>query len=329
MEDHEDVARILQRYRRLLIVAHVLPDGDAIGSMLGLGLGLQRIGREVVLVSPSGVPESLGFLPGASRIIAPEEVPADFEVVVALDSSDLDRLEDVAGKIPAGAPVVNIDHHITNRMYGTYNYVDPVAAAVGEQVYKILKAMRINVDQEIALCLFTAIATDSGFFRFSNTSPTTLRIAARLVERGVEPFKVSEHVYETKSLASLRVLGRVLDTLQVDEAGRIAWVDVRRDWLVEFGLDEGQTEGFVNYPRMVKGVDVALLFRESADGKIRVGMRSRGDFDVSALAEAFDGGGHARAAGCSVQACSIEEARLDVLGKAREMMKRQDDPGGT
>ncbi|MEW5866520.1 MAG: bifunctional oligoribonuclease/PAP phosphatase NrnA [Bacillota bacterium] len=320
MEDHQDIARILQRYRRFLIASHVLPDGDAIGSTLGLGLGLLKTARQAILACPGGAPDSLSFLPGVNRIVTPERIAGEFDVVVVLDSSDLDRIEGIAERITPGTPVVNIDHHITNKAYGTYNYVDPAAAAVGEQIYKILTAMHINVDQDMAVCLFTAIATDSGFFRFSNTSSATLRIAARLVEKGAEPFRISEQVYETKSLASLKILGRVLDTLQVDDTGKVAWVEVRREWLSEFGLDEGQTEGFVNYPRMVKGVEVALLFRESAEGKVRVGMRSRGDFDVSGLAEVFNGGGHPRAAGCSLDARSLEEARRDVLRKVYDMM---------
>lgn len=320
MEDHQDIARILQRYRRFLIASHVLPDGDAIGSTLGLGLGLLKTGRQVILACPGGAPESLSFLPEINRIVMPEQVSGGCDVLVVLDSSDLDRIEGIAGKVARGTPVVNIDHHVTNKVYGTYNYVDPAAAAVGEQIYKILTAMRVNVDRDMAVCLFTAIATDSGFFRFSNTSPATLRIAARLVEKGAEPFRISEQVYETKSLANLKILGRVLDTLQVDDTGKVAWVEVRREWLSEFGLDEGQTEGFVNYPRMVKGVEVALLFRESSEGKIRVGMRSRGDFDVSSLAEAFGGGGHARAAGCSLDGRPLEDVRRDVLRKVYEMM---------
>ena len=320
MESHEDIARILLRYRAFLIATHVLPDGDAIGSTLGLGFGLQKTGRRVVLACPGGVPDSLSFLPGSNRIVTPDHISGEFDAAVILDSSDLDRIEGIAGRIPSGVPVINVDHHVTNKMFGTYNYVDPGAAAVGEQVYRILTAMRVPVDRDMATCLFTAVGTDSGFFRFSNTSPTTLRIAARLVEKGAEPFRISEQVYETKTLGSLKLLGRVLDTLQTDEAGKVAWVEVRREWLSEFGVDEGQTEGFVNYPRMVKGVEVALLFRESAEGKIRVGMRSRGDFDVSALAEVFTGGGHSRAAGCSVEATSLEDARQAVLRKVYEMM---------
>lgn len=321
MESHEEIAGILLRYHRLLIVTHVMPDGDAIGSMLGLGLGLQRKGRQVTMTCPGGIPENLQFMPGSDQIVPVDEIRShEYDIVVALDSSDPGRIEGVYEQIPPGVPIVNIDHHATNKGYGTYNYIDSASAATGEQVYRVLIAMNVRVDPNIAVCLFTAIATDTGFFRFSNTTPTTLRIAARLVERGADPSGISEQVYEARSLESLKMLGRVLDTLQVDKSGKIAWMEVYRDWLSEFSLDEGQTEGFVNYARMVKGVEVALIFRESADGKIRIGMRSKGDFDVGAFAETLGGGGHARAAGCSLDGQSISEAKELVFGKVYEIM---------
>ena len=180
--------------------------------------------------------------------------------------------------------------------------------------------MNVRVDRSMAICLFTAIATDTGFFRFSNTTPTTLRIAARLVEKGADPSEISEQVYEARSLENLKMLGRVLDTLQVDRSGKVAWMEVYGDWLSEFSLDEGQTEGFVNYARMIKGVEVALIFRESAEGKIRISMRSKGNFDVAELAEIFGGGGHARAAGCSLDGQSISEAKELVFEKVYEIM---------
>ncbi len=321
MESHQEIAGILLRYHRFLIATHVMPDGDAVGSMLGLGLGLQKKGRQVTMTCPGGVPENLRFIPGSDQIVSVDDIQScEYDMLVVLDSSDLGRIEGVYERLSPGLPIMNIDHHSTNKGYGTYNYVDSLSAATGEQVYKILISMNIRVDPSIAICLFTAIATDTGFFRFSNTTPTTLRIAARLVERGAEPSVISEQVYEARSLENLKMLGRVLDTLQVDKTGKIAWMEVYGNWMSELSLDEGQTEGFVNYARMVKGVEVALIFRESADGKIRVGMRSKGEFDVGALAETLGGGGHTRAAGCSLDSQSISEAKELVFGKVYEIM---------
>lgn len=321
MENHQDIAGVLLRYHRFLIVTHQMPDGDGIGSMLGLGLALQKKKRQVIMTCPGGLPENLQFMPGSDQIVHPDEVPSDgYDVVVALDSSDLGRIEGIYEKIPNDVPIMNIDHHMTNKGYGTHNYVDSASAATGEQVYKILVAMDVRVDSSIAICLFTAIATDTGFFRFSNTTPTTLRIAARLVEKGAEPGDISEQVYEARPLESLKMLGRALDTLQVDKSGKVAWMEIYRDWLSELSLDEGQAEGFVNYARMIKGVEVALIFRESSDGRIRVGMRSKGNFDVAALAQVFGGGGHARAAGCSLESQSMTEAKELVFGKVYEIM---------
>jgi phosphoesterase RecJ-like protein len=321
VESHQEIAGILLRHRRFLIATHVMPDGDAIGSMLGLGLGLQKKGRQVTMTCPGGVPENLRFMPGSDQIVPSDEIePCEYDTVVILDSSDLGRIEGLHEKIPPNVPIVNIDHHSTNKAYGTYNYVDSSSAATGEQVYKLLISMNVRVDLSIAICLFTAIATDTGFFRFSNTTPTTLRIAARLVERGAEPGGISEQIYEARSLENLKMLGRVLDTLHVDNSGKIAWMEVYGDWMSELSLDEGQTEGFVNYARMLKGVEVAIIFKESTDGKIRVGMRSKGKFDVGALAETFGGGGHVKAAGFSLDSQSISEARELVFAKVYEIM---------
>ena len=321
MEIHQEIAGTLLKHYRFLIATHVLPDGDAIGSMLGLGMGLQKRGRRVTMACPGGVPENLRFLPGSEEILSADNIePSEYDIVVVLDSSDLGRIEGIYEKLPSGIPIVNIDHHATNKSYGTYNYVDTSAAATGEQIYKILVSMNVRVDVSIAVCLFTAIATDTGFFRFSNTTPTTLRIAARLVEKGAEPGAISEQIYEARPLESLKMLGRVLDTLRLDKTGKIAWLEVYDDWMTEFSLYEEQTEGFVNYGRMVRGVEVAFLFRESSDGKIRVGMRSKGEFDVGALAEELGGGGHAKAAGCTLDTGSIAQARELVFGKVYKIM---------
>ncbi|HAV21779.1 MAG TPA: bifunctional oligoribonuclease/PAP phosphatase NrnA [Firmicutes bacterium] len=318
---HQEIAGTLLKHYRILIATHVLPDGDAIGSMLGLGMGLQKRGRRVTMACPGGVPENLRFLPGSEEILSVDNIePSEYDIVVVLDSSDLGRIEGIYEKLRSGIPIVNIDHHATNKSYGTYNYVDTSNAATGEQIYKILVSMNVRVDVSIAVCLFTAIATDTGFFRFSNTTPTTLRIAARLVEKGAEPGAISEQIYEARPLESLKMLGRVLDTLRLDKTGKIAWLEVYDDWMTEFSLDEEQTEGFVNYGRMVRGVEVAFLFRESSDGKIRVGMRSKGEFDVGALAEELGGGGHAKAAGCTLDTGSIAQARELVFGKVYKIM---------
>jgi phosphoesterase RecJ-like protein len=320
--NHEEMAQILLRHQKFLITAHIMPDGDAIGSMLGLGLGLQKKGRSITMMCPGGVPENLKFMPGSNRIISDNEIsPHEYDIVVVLDSSDLERIEGIYERLPKDVVIANIDHHATNKGYGTYNYVDSTSAATGEQVYKILLSMEILPDPDIATCLFTAIATDTGFFKFSNTTSAALRIAADLVDKGASPDHISEQVYEDKSLGSLKMLGRVLDTVQVDTSGKIAWVEVHKGWLSEFSLDEGQTEGFVNYPRMIEGIEVAFIFRESTEDKIRIGMRSKGNFDVGLLAEMLGGGGHAKAAGCSLNHQSIDEARKLVFSKVYELME--------
>ena len=321
MGSPHEIAKTLLKYDKFLLVTHVMPDGDGIGSMLGLSLGLKQFGKHVTMTCPSKIPETFCFLPGFSEIIPPTEVGLhEYDVLVVLDSSDLGRIEGVYEALPPDLPIINIDHHPTNKGYGTYNYVDSSSSATGEQVYRILISLNVQFDSGIAMSLFTAIATDTGFFKFSNTTADTLYIAAKLIENGAEPSHISECLYDTKSLESLKILGRALGTLQTDKTGKIAWLEVYKDWFDELSLDEGHTEGFVNYARMIKGIEVAFIFKESTDGQIQVGMRSKGELDVSKLAEMLGGGGHKKAAGCSLSDQSIANAKKLVFEKVYEIM---------
>ncbi|NPV52280.1 MAG: bifunctional oligoribonuclease/PAP phosphatase NrnA [Firmicutes bacterium] len=314
----EQAARILLGARSLLIMSHIFPDGDSIGSLLALGLALARRSREVTLVCPDDIPETYAFLPGIEGILtvegARERLSAgrNVDLVVILDSSDLERIGKGANLIPEDACVVNIDHHVTNKNFGAHNFIKVEAAAVGELVYALLLALGTDIDKDIATCLLTALIADTGSFRYSNTTAETFDIAARLVKRGAEPAVIAEHVFETKPFSSLKLLGRVLDNLELSPDGRVAWVSLPHRLLDEFHVNEAQTEGFVNYARMVAGVEVAVLFREEANSRIRVGLRSRDRFDVSRLAQRFGGGGHAKAAGCTIEG-DLEHAKQLVL----------------
>ncbi|HHV61608.1 MAG TPA: bifunctional oligoribonuclease/PAP phosphatase NrnA [Firmicutes bacterium] len=328
MDWADQAARILLGARSFLIMSHIFPDGDSIGSLLALGLALARRSKEVMLVCPDDIPEAYAFLPGIDGILtlgdAKERLAAGNKVdlVITLDSSDLERLGKGADLIPGNACIVNIDHHVTNKNFGTYNFIKVDAAAVGEQIYALLLALGVDIDRDIAMCLLTALITDTGSFRYSNTTAETFGIAAKLVEKGAEPAVIAEHVFETKPFSSLKLLGRVLDNLELSPDGRVAWVSLPQRLLDEFHVDEAQTEGFVNYARMVAGVEVAVLFREEPDFKVRVGLRSRDRVDVSRLAERFGGGGHAKAAGCTIDG-DLEYARRLVLNAVHEELRNE------
>ncbi|EAX47077.1 phosphoesterase, DHHA1 [Thermosinus carboxydivorans Nor1] len=238
------------------------------------------------------VPAMYQFLPGYEEIRRPVTFHDGVDLLVVLDASDEERIGRV--KEMVRAPVLNIDHHISNTKFADYWYVDSQAAATGEIVFELLKMLNLPVDAVVACCLFTAIATDCGFFRYANTTATTLRYAAELVEKGAQPHIISENL-ETKPLDSIVALTKALDTLELHHDGRIAAITVD-----SYAEGAENTEGFINYPRNIEGVEIAVMFKVIDEETVRVSFRSR-KTDVSRLALSFGGGGHARAAGCTIR----------------------------
>ncbi|NPV78993.1 MAG: bifunctional oligoribonuclease/PAP phosphatase NrnA [Firmicutes bacterium] len=313
MPQTKDVVDAIRQYGDFLLVCHIFPDGDAIGSLLAMRLALMGLGKKVRVACDDDIPDSYTFLPGADQILKPVDINSRPDVVVSLDSSDRERLGKIQDLLAGwNSPVINIDHHVTNDHFGHYNYVLPDAAATGELVYQIVQDLGVDITQDLATCILTAIISDTGSFRYCNTTGRSLSIAARLVDLGASPSHISMFIFETRSYYSVKLLGRVLDKLQTTCERRVAWAEVTRKDLAEFDVAESETEGFINYPRMIKGVECALLFREGKDGKIHVGFRSRDPIDVAAIARHFGGGGHARAAGCIVEG-SMDEVRGRVL----------------
>lgn len=291
----ETIARILRTSADALIVCHVAPDGDCLGASLALALACDHAGVRTVVGSGDGVPEVYRYLPGAGRIVAtPPE--GGFDTGVAMECSVLDRAGTFAPALDRCGTLINIDHHLSNAGYGNVVYWDTSAAAVGEQIHEIIRAMGVSVTPDIAQCLLTAIVTDTGSFRYPNTTPGTLRRAAALMESGGSVHTVVERVYETRSLASLRLLGRALNHLTTSIDGRIAWTVITPQMLEESGALPEEASGIVGMLRQLRGVQVALLFEVTPDG-VRVGIRARDAVRSHVIAEAFGGGGHKGAAG--------------------------------
>jgi phosphoesterase RecJ-like protein len=305
------VAELLAGAKRLVITAHINPDGDSLGSMLALYEAMAAMGKEVRLLLDDDVPAVYGFLPGAGLIARPEG-KTEAELLVVLDASDVDRIAAVAECV--GAKTLNIDHHISNTMFADYWYIDSQAAATGEIILDLLHLMKHEVTADMAVNLFTAIATDCGFFRYANTSATTLRHAADLIDRGAEPHVIAEQL-DTKPLSSIMTLRSVLDSLEIHAGGRIAAVTVTP----ETGENAAEsTEGYINYPRYIEGVEIAVMFKPVDESATRVSFRSR-RCDVSRLALAFGGGGHARAAGCTVDS-GLTDTKEQILRAAERLL---------
>ncbi|MCX5908183.1 MAG: bifunctional oligoribonuclease/PAP phosphatase NrnA [Deltaproteobacteria bacterium] len=295
--------------------SHVNPEGDAIGAILALGLALEGMAKEAVVLNQDPIPEMLNFLPGAERIIhqAPE---TGVDIVFALDCGDRERLGEEFAKVKRVGKIINIDHHVSNNFFGDINYVDPQASSASEIIYELLQAIPMKMTVAIAENIYTGILTDTGSFHYSNTSPQTFSVARACLLAGVDPWKVADKVYETQPLARLRLLSQVLQTLTVEEEGRVSYVVVTQAMLEKAGAAAAHTEDMVNFPRSLENAEVAILFRELSPEKYRVSLRSRGKADVTQVAQAFQGGGHRSASGCTV-AGNFAEVKAKVLERVR------------
>lgn len=295
--------------RRALMLGHVHPDADVLGTLLALGLALESRGWSVAYGGPHPAPRLLAFLPGIDRYVRLTELETAFDVVVSTDCPNPDRTDGLLGEARrAGATIVNIDHHPDNRRYGDVNWIEPRAAATGEMVYALLGALGVEITPAIATNLFTAIHTDTGSFRYSNVTPETFRIAADLVAAGARPDEISNALYERRSPEALKWLGEALTRIEVSPDGRIAWLALPAGLVPESFVE---AEDLVTYPRSMESVRVACLLRER-DGQVKVSLRGKGDVDVQRIAARFGGGGHPNAAGCTVPG-SLADAAREVL----------------
>lgn len=316
-----DIKRLIEKHHSFVLLEHEKPDGDCVGSGLALVQALQNLGKQALLISQDPHPAVYDFLPGnefhtRAQYIEPEDFHA--EVAVFIDCTDPER----AGKgleLAKNSVWVNIDHHVSNTGFGDVSLVCPSAAATGEIIYKLLLAMEVSITKEIATCLFVAIATDTGGFRYQNTTKETFEIAGALTGYGANPWEIAEQIFETRSVSSVLLLGKALNTLKVSRGGKLATLAVTRDMMAQAGASADETEGIIGFPRSISGVEVSLLFREMEDGSgFHVSFRSRSKVDVSKIAMRLGGGGHPRAAGALVGG-TLEEAFRKVLAILDEL----------
>lgn len=306
------MAAALRKASRLLLVAHVAPDGDSLGSLLALRRGLLGLGKSVQVFVADGVPAKYRFLPGWEQVIAlPEHLSPDVDTVVILDCGEWERtgLPDSYWQLPA----LNIDHHRTSAGIGSSNLIEPSAAATGELVYRVLSELECPLDLQIATCLYTAIASDTGWFRFSNTTPDVHRLAAQLLRLGAMHEQINDWLH-TRTKEYLEALTLVLERISLfgQQQAAISWLE--QSDLQRIGIAATDIEGLIDYPRSLPAVQVAALLVQTGPRCFKVSFRSRHPIDVSRLAGALGGGGHARAAGCTVSDASLEQAVAEIKG---------------
>ena len=295
MNEPADIISALQDCQTVLISVHKNPDGDALGSQLGLMLALEKAGKKVAVHNLDPVPEIYRFLPGSGRITSGPRVNGTYDAFLVLDA-DPPRTGLFNGSWPART-LINIDHHVTNRTEWPITWLDPDATATGEMIYRLVSHLGIPMDKDMALCLYTAIFTDTGSFRYSNTTPESMRIAAALIEAGADPWLVTENVYESFSFKRIDLLGKVLSGIERSPDGRIAWVLITDELYRLTGTTAEDTDNFVNFVRSIKGVEVAVLFRQTGTEQYKISLRAKGRVDLSGLAVTLGGGGHKNAAG--------------------------------
>jgi phosphoesterase RecJ-like protein len=302
----------LKKSEKIVILPHISADGDALGSCLALCLALRNMNKHVSVYIEEEIPYIYAFLPGANLAEVYKGQKIQPDIVVALDTGDLGRLGKRAEVFNGAGTTVNIDHHGTNPGYAVYNYVNPESSSVGEIVYQMIKMMGLDIDADISTCLYVAITTDTGGFRYSNTTSITHQIVADLINNGVNVADISRKVFESITLEKARLMGAAMDRLELLAHGKVALITVTQQMMNETGAREEDCDGLVNIARSIRGVEVALLLKQVGEAEIRVNMRSNTDFDVAALASAFEGGGHKKAAGCTIKA-DINEARVQLL----------------
>ena len=309
----QETGKLLLDAKKIVLCTHVSPDGDTLGSSLGLTQCLQKLGKEVIVYCDDLVNKSFSFIPGIELLQRPDannSVEADLLVVI--DASSFDRIG-IVGEVVKYKQLLNIDHHISNTHFADFVYLDSKAAATGEIMCELLQEMAWPIEHNIAECFYIAISTDCGSFRYANTTPKTMRAGAWLLEQGVRPNEISDKL-DMKSRLTVEMLAKVLPSLTFEADGKIAYLTITNDLYNK----DANTDSFVNYPRYIDGVEVAIMFKAVEPKVTRVSMRSS-NVDVAQVALSFGGGGHIRAAGCTIYA-PVEEAREQLLAKLRELV---------
>ena len=297
---------------RVAIMSHIYPDGDAVGSSLALALALEKLGKKVDVYLQDGVPVVYSFLTGANKILR-EWNGNEYDMAIAVDSGDMERLGTCDKIFNSAAIKINIDHHITNTNFGEYNHIEAYASAAGEIIYRIIKMASIDLDKEIAECLYVAIATDTGGFRFSNTTSICMQVAAELINYEIDVSDISRKVFDVTSLTKTKLIGIAIESLELLADGKIAVMQIDNHQMVKLGANFEEFDGIISIARNITGVEAAAFFLEKKSNEIKVNLRSNAYVDVSEVAKKYSGGGHKRAAGCTITAISLEEAKNKIV----------------
>jgi phosphoesterase RecJ-like protein len=302
---------IIQQFNngnKILVVTHANPDGDAIGSLIAMGLSLETLNKKITLYCESLIPAVYRFLPEVHRVVN-KIGNLDYDMAVILDCGDLGRVGQAASLVKQIPVIVNIDHHITNTYFGHLQLIDTSACATAEIVYRLIKQMGLSFGKALATSIYTGILADTGSFRFSNTNREAFAICQEMVDIGVDPHNIAQHVYGTYSLSRIKLLNLALDSIELSENGKLSIMTLTQKMFDETNTKPEDVDGLINYAQRIEDVEVAALIQEHHNGnensrttnRFHVSLRSDGAFDVAAIAAMFGGGGHSSAAGFSIE----------------------------
>lgn len=311
----EQIGEVLRNHQSFVLISHVRPDGDAIGSQLALGFSLIAAGKNVRMINEDGLPDNLAFMAGSEKIELPPAEPLDVEVAIALDTATKPRLGDRALHAASKATLwLNIDHHISNPKYGDLNLIDSTSPATGQILYQLITALGLPMPAETRDAIYVAVSTDTGSFQYPSTTAKTYELGADLIHRGLDVGTINSNIYDNYPFRRLELMRTLLNTLELSEDGIVANWTMRDQDRINLKLLPEDSEGLIDLIRAIRGVLLAVFFEELPDGKIRISMRSKDRrLDVCQIASEFGGGGHALAAGIRMKG-PLEEAKALVLG---------------
>ena len=319
----KEILKVFKNNHSFFITSHARSDGDSIGSQLALASFLKNMGKLVCVANIDKVPLIYGFLKGSEDIEITQRIDNDYDVAVYLDCSCLLRTENIFNPSKHAKLLVNIDHHMDNELFGNYNYVEKNASSTSEIIYNIMISSHYEINKDEAACLYVGILTDTGKFQESNTSAESHIIVADLLRKSISANEIGEKVYRSFSFNCMKLLEKVLQTLEIYHDGHVAILVITQNMYKETGSTAEDTEGIVDYARNIKGVEIGILFRETAVSKqFKISLRSKRDIDVNKVAKIFDGGGHRNAAGCVITGEILDvkqkmlKAIAEVMGKS-------------
>lgn len=308
------IVNTIKAAKNILVVTHIHPDGDALGSQIAMGYILESLGKKAVLFSEEQVSHLYDFLPGCENVVTTVPDPRDFDCGIALDCGDCFRLGCKMDIFLTIHPFIVIDHHAGHKEFGDIRWVDSKMASTGEMVYDLASALGAEISYEAAYCLYTAIVSDTGSFKYSSTTADTFRVAKDLVQRGVKPADVAGKLFDNFTVNRLNLMKMVLDSLELYADDRIAFISAPYELFEKTGTTQADTETFISYPRSLNTVKVAVFIKETEDGLVSVSLRSKGkSCDVAKLAASFGGGGHRNASGFKLRSETISEIREKLL----------------